>query len=146
MGKEVEGRNVREGGMRHDAKRKTHIQILTKNLSSRRYNDNHHHRLSSSATPIPAYAITKYTGVLPSSRSTSISHHLARILPHSRITNSRTMLYILHQHQHRLVSFPSLSFNLNHLSPSRHRRPSNLCYRGWTQTRTAPNTNTSAHA
>ncbi|KAJ7899412.1 hypothetical protein B0H13DRAFT_2519208 [Mycena leptocephala] len=55
------------------------------NLLPRRYNHNHH-RLSGLATPIPAYAITKYTGVLPSSRSTASA---------------------------RLI--PSLSLNLNHL-------------------------------
>jgi hypothetical protein len=45
-----------KGWMRYETTRQTHIQILaTKNLSSRRYNHNHH-RLSDSAKPTPTTA------------------------------------------------------------------------------------------
>jgi hypothetical protein len=125
MGREVEGRSGRKGGIRYETKRQTRIQILARHEEpiisalqqqpppSLRLGDAHTHDR----------AITKYTGAL---LHLDFQHFTSPLTPHSR-----TMLRILRTApaSARLVPLP-LPQSPSSLSLSTSPSLQSLCYRG----------------
>jgi hypothetical protein len=110
--------------MRYETKQQTRIQILAPHKEpvisalqpqpppSFRLGDTHTHNR----------AITKYTGALPSSRSTRTSHRLAHCCTRVSPTRAQCRTY------YNSTSIASL--NLNHLSLPTSPSLQSLCYRG----------------